>query len=159
MDTPRTVYERWLDGEYTNPGGFEQKIFEAYQHAGDTNKDKLKKAYPEYFTMVLHDTGVKIESPIPPPSPDPIQKYYKLLQKLTGENTSDLEDLQNLHDAAMKWVDYLKEDIQDHKDHAAWVKDADAYLEHIHQAIALGDKLGLIKDVSTLKPLERDLHP
>lgn len=47
----RSIYQQWLDGDYSNPGGFEYKIFLAYQHAGEPNREKLEGAFPEFFKV------------------------------------------------------------------------------------------------------------
>lgn len=45
----KTAYELWASKELTNLGGFQTKLFEAYQHASGDNQAKLQLAYPEWF--------------------------------------------------------------------------------------------------------------
>ncbi len=43
------IYDQWMAGNYSNPGGFELSLMQTYQRASSTNRDKLKQVYPEYF--------------------------------------------------------------------------------------------------------------
>lgn len=45
----KPTYEQYQEGSYTQPGGFEKKMFEAFAEAGQTNQEKLKKLFPHFF--------------------------------------------------------------------------------------------------------------
>ena len=46
----KTTYQNWLNGTLTGLGSFQELIFKAYQRADLENCEKLKKAFPNWFT-------------------------------------------------------------------------------------------------------------
>lgn len=50
-DTNRSFYQKWKSGEagFTNLGGFQTALFQAYQRADSDNSAKLENAFPEWF--------------------------------------------------------------------------------------------------------------
>lgn len=144
----KTAYERWVTGDYHKlPGGFELKMFEAYQHAAWENQLRLTKSFPEFFDEPQEGNS----------TPDRTKYYFEMLTQIVGKHTEDLEDLLDLEIAATQWLEAVRQDIKSQEDHMKDIKLRDDYLEHIHQAIALSLKLGLSKDHKVLSPLERDI--
>jgi hypothetical protein len=49
----KSLFEQYQEGSYSLPGGFELRMFEAYHHASENNRKRLKKAYPELFGVEI----------------------------------------------------------------------------------------------------------
>jgi hypothetical protein len=45
----KTIFGQWLDGTYTHPGSFQEKIFEAYLLAGSDNQRRLEFEFSDWF--------------------------------------------------------------------------------------------------------------
>jgi len=45
----RTAYEKWRDGELPGQGSFHSALLNLYGLASGVNKEKLRKAFPEWF--------------------------------------------------------------------------------------------------------------
>lgn len=143
-----TAYENWVSGDYTLPGEFELKMFKAYQCASGHNRLRLETAFPGWFKPSKGNLF---------PDLNPIEYHLNALQMFCKEHTNSLEDLKNLETAATQWLEHIRLDIQQQQEHMKDIKLRDDYLEHIHQAIDLANKLGLSKDYQILSPLERDI--
>jgi hypothetical protein len=47
----KTVYQKWLNEEIKNLGGFATALMISYRHADSQNREKLEKAFPEWFVV------------------------------------------------------------------------------------------------------------
>jgi len=45
----RTAYERWNDGELSGQGSFHSSLLQTFRLGSGYNKEKLRKAFPEWF--------------------------------------------------------------------------------------------------------------
>jgi len=48
----KCLFDQWYDNEVTNLGSFTLLIFQAYVAASNDNREKLRTAFPEWFTNV-----------------------------------------------------------------------------------------------------------
>lgn len=49
IENEKTMYEKWLNREMTNLGGFATSLMETYMRADFGNRAKLEGAFPEWF--------------------------------------------------------------------------------------------------------------
>jgi hypothetical protein len=54
MNTMKTMYEAWENGDYLNASNFITKLFQLYQIADGMHRSRIRTAFPEYFAELKY---------------------------------------------------------------------------------------------------------